>query len=333
MLKVVDLNIGYKPRDKASAILSEVSLLAMENDLIAVIGRNGIGKTTLLKTLAGILKPLSGRVEMYSKEISRIHRKELARMIAYVSTELVNSPNMTVYDLVALGRHPHTGWYGQLDSADHDVIHRAIGFLHLDKLAGKSLAEISDGERQRALIARALAQDTSIIIMDEPAAFLDVVNRYEVMLMLRKICRAENKTVIFSTHDLSMALHEADKMWLLLPEKCLEGSPEDVILSGKLNDLFKGSKMQLSEDTGQITLGRETKGYFTISGDATLVRWTEKALDRMGYLLNKNGTPDFEIETIRLKSGFEWIIQKNRETWVVHSIYELSLLIRNFTTF
>jgi iron complex transport system ATP-binding protein len=328
MLKVVDLNIGYKPKDKSRAILAEVSLQAMENDLIAVIGRNGIGKTTLLKTIAGILKPLKGKVEMHSREISGIHRKELARMISYVSTELVNSPNMTVYDLVALGRHPHTGWYGQLEKSDHNAIHRAIRFLHLDELSKKRLAEISDGERQRALIARALAQDTRIIIMDEPAAFLDVVNRYEVMLMLRKICRAENKTVIFSTHDLSMAMHEADKIWLLLPDKCLEGSPEDIILSGKLNDLFKGSRMQMIEETGQISLGHETLGYVKVSGDDLLTRWTEKALERMGFMANKTDFPGFEIVIKRSAESVEWKIQKSDEIWIVHSIYELSLLIR-----
>ncbi len=331
MLKVVGLHIGYKPKVKSAVILSDVSLQAMENDLIAVIGRNGIGKTTLLKTIAGILKPLKGKIEMYSREISNIHRKELARMIGYVSTELVNSPNMTVYDLVALGRHPHTGWYGQLEKTDHEAIHRAIGFLHLDQLSEKSLAEISDGERQRALIARALAQDTSIIIMDEPAAFLDVVNRYEVMLTLRKICRAENKTVIFSTHDLSMALHEADKIWLLLPDKCLEGSPEDIMLSGKLDDLFKGSRMKMNEETGQIALGHETLGFVKLSGDQALARWTGKALARMGFLVNKNDSPDFEIAVNLTEAGHEWQVQKKEAVWNVHSIYELSLLIRKIS--
>jgi iron complex transport system ATP-binding protein len=252
-------------------------------------------------------------------------------MIGYVSTELVNSANMTVYDLVSLGRHPHTGWYGQLEKADHVAIHRAIGFLHLDQLSGKSLAEISDGERQRALIARALAQDTSIIIMDEPAAFLDVVNRYEVMLLLRNICRTENKTVIFSTHDLSMALHEADKIWLLLPDNCLEGSPEDIILSGKLNDLFKGSKMKMNEETGQIALGHETLGFVKLAGDQALVRWTEKALDRMGFSVNKNDCPNFEIAVKFTETGFEWKVQKKEVVWNVHSIYELSLLIRKMS--
>jgi iron complex transport system ATP-binding protein len=332
MLKVLDLNIGYKPKDKSQAILSSICLQAMENDLIAVIGRNGIGKTTLLKTLAGIITPLQGQVEMYSREITLIHRKELARMISYVSTELVNSPNMTVYDLVALGRHPYTGWYGQIEAKDKEVIHRAIALMHLDQLSGKSLAEISDGERQRALIARALAQDTGIIIMDEPAAFLDVVNRYEVMLMLRKICRAENKTVIFSTHDLSMALHEADKIWLLLADKCLEGSPEDIVISGKLNDLFKGSKMQMIEETGQISLGHETMGHVKLTGDGVLLKWTEKALDRMGYRVNKSDLADFEILISGSKEPVEWRVQKNELNWIAHSIYELSLLLRKFTT-
>jgi iron complex transport system ATP-binding protein len=330
MLKAVDLDIGYKAKNKPQAILSSVFLQAMENDLIAVIGRNGIGKTTLLKTIAGIIKPLHGKVELQSVEINHIHRKELARKISYVSTELVNSPNMTVYDLVSLGRHPHTGWYGHLEETDKVVIGQAIVLMHLDQLSGKSLAELSDGERQRALIARALAQDTSIIIMDEPAAFLDVVNRYEVMLMLRKICRAENKTVIFSTHDLTMALHEADKIWLLLPDKALEGSPEDVILSAKLNDLFKGSKMKMIEETGQISLGHEIMGHIRLTGEVSLNKWTEKALDRMGYKVNIGDSFDFEIQTIISNGVSEWKIQKKEMNWTVHSIYELSLLIRKY---
>jgi iron complex transport system ATP-binding protein len=331
MLQVIDLNIGYKATDKAPPVLSSVCLQAMENDLIAVIGRNGIGKTTLLKTIAGLLKPLDGKVLMNSTEISFIHRKELARMISYVSTELVSSPNMTVHDLVALGRHPHTGWYGELRSNDIEAVQRAIFLMHLDHLAGKSLAELSDGERQRALIARALAQDTDIIIMDEPAAFLDVVNRYEVMLLLRRICRMENKTVIFSTHDLSMALHEADKIWLLLPGKCLEGSPEDIILGGKLNDLFMGSKMKMIEETGQISMGHEILGQVKLMGEDSLCKWTEKALDRMGFKVSNTGNVDLVIEIIDREGVMQWIIQKNEMKWNVQSIYELSLLIRNFS--
>lgn len=330
MLHVIDLYIGYKAKEKNKAVLCSVSLHARENDLIAVIGRNGIGKTTLLKTIAGIIKPLQGKVLLKSNEIHRIPRKELARMISYVSTELVNSPNMTVYDLVALGRHPHTGWYGQTDAGDEEVIQRAILLMNLNELSAKSLAELSDGERQRALIARALAQDTRIIIMDEPAAFLDVVNRYEVMLMLRRICRAENKTVIFSTHDLTMALHEADKIWLLLPDKCLEGSPEDIILSGNLNELFKGSRMQMKDETGQISLGYEKIGTARLTGEQSLLKWTEKALERMGYKVDKTNPADFDIEVTNSGNVVEWKIQKKELIWIVHSIYELSLLIRKY---
>jgi iron complex transport system ATP-binding protein len=332
MLRLLDLYIGYKSKKKARPILSSVCLQAMDNDLIAVIGRNGIGKTTLLKTIAGILKPVNGKAELDSTDIQLIQRRDLAKKMSYVSTELVNSPNMTVYDLVALGRHPHTGWYGKLQSVDKEIIQRSIILMHLDHLSAKSLAELSDGERQRALIARALAQDTSIIIMDEPAAFLDVVNRYEVMLMLRKICRAENKTVIFSTHDLSLALHEADKIWLLLPDYSLEGSPEDMIMSTRLNDLFKGSNMKMIEETGQISLGHETLGYVSLTGDVTLTKWTTKALERMGYLVNKSADSIFEIHTGHKNEAAEWIIQKKELNWTVHSIYELSLLIRKIGT-
>ena len=328
MLQINDLYIGYKAKDRSAAILSAVSLRAMQNELIAVIGRNGVGKTTLLKTITGILKPVLGGVHLQSRDIHSISRRELARMISYVSTELVNSPNMTVYDLVVLGRHPHTGWFGKLGDDDEKIIRRAINLMHLDPLVSKNLAQLSDGERQRVLIARALAQNTDIIIMDEPAAFLDVVNRYEVMLLLRRICRTENKTVIFSTHDLTMALHEADKIWLLLPEKCFEGSPEDIILSGKLNDLFKGSKMQMKEDTGQISLGHEMLGNVNLTGEAQVFIWTEKALERMGYQVNKSTYADFDIHIIRADNIIEWKIQKKELIWIAHSIYELSLLIR-----
>ena len=160
-------------------------------ELIAVIGRNGIGKSTLLRTLTGLQPPLGGEILYSGKNIREYSRMELAQKVGYISTEIVKVSNMRVYDLVALGRFPHTNWIGKIEAKDHEVIMDALEKTSMVSFRRKFVSELSDGERQKAMIARILAQDTGIMIMDEPTAFLDVASKYEILHLMQYAFKKE----------------------------------------------------------------------------------------------------------------------------------------------
>ena len=217
-LSVKSLRIGYSSGKRAFAILPELNASACGGELIAVIGRNGIGKSTLLRTLIGLQPALGGKIIISGKDISDYSRIELARKIGYISTEIVRVSNMSVYDLVALGRFPHTNWIGNIDRNSREAITCAIRKAGMEGFEFRPVAELSDGERQRAMIARVLAQDAEIMIMDEPTAFLDIAGRYEIIKLAYDLTR-NGKTIIYSTHDLNPALNTVDKIWLMLKDK------------------------------------------------------------------------------------------------------------------
>ena len=170
---------------------------------------------------------------------------DLAQKVGYISTEIVKVSNMRVYDLVALGRFPHTNWIGKIDMKDHEAIMDAIEKTSMKPLYRKFVSELSDGERQKAMIARILAQDTGIMIMDEPTAFLDIGSKYEILHLMHHLSDKSNKTIIFSTHDLQMAISQSDKIWLILDNELIEGAPEDLMIAGAFDHLFDSSCCQV----------------------------------------------------------------------------------------
>ncbi len=277
------LTIGYfTGRSKQRALLSDLDLQGMGGEIIAVIGRNGIGKSTLLKTLTGLLRPLSGEIDIGGRQLQHIRRSELATLIGYVSTEGIFIPNLTVTALVSYGRFPYTGFLGRLGPDDSAAVKRAIEQVGIGHIAGKPVDEISDGERQKAMIARALAQDTKVIILDEPTAFLDLPNRFVILRLLNELAYKRGKTIIFSTHDLGIALQEVDKIWLLDEDDVLTGAPEDLIITKGFHKLFRNSDFQFDTAEGQFRLLRKPHRYVTIEGEGRVKYWTVKALERIG---------------------------------------------------
>lgn len=241
ILSLESLGIGYKKKEKNLPLLPPLTAAAGKGELIAVIGRNGIGKSTLLGTIAGIHTKLGGNIMIGDREISQYSRVELARIVGYVSTETVKVSNMRVYDLVSLGRFPHTNWYGTLEPTDHKAITDSLQKTGLTALSDKFVNEISDGERQKAMIARVLAQDAALMVMDEPTAFLDISSRYEIIHLLHDLAAERSKTILFSTHDLHIAVRNADKIWLMLNEGIKEGIPQNLIMDGSFEMLFDTS--------------------------------------------------------------------------------------------
>ena len=234
IISIESLLIGFTTGKYRKILLPPLNAIACRGELIAMIGQNGIGKSTLLRTITGLQAAIGGSVIINAKPINSYSRTEFAQHVGYISTEQVRVNNMKVYDMVALGRFPHTDWLGKLTGMDHDIIEDAIEKVGMQIFRERYINELSDGERQRVMIARVLAQDTDLLVMDEPTAFLDIKSKYEIVHLLHDLSGKRGKTIIFSTHDLNIAVSEADKIWLMLNDSFKDGAPEDLIIRRRL---------------------------------------------------------------------------------------------------
>jgi iron complex transport system ATP-binding protein len=327
ILSFRDLEIGFKSGKSRHALLPPLNGSAVKGELIAVIGKNGIGKSTLLRTFAGLQDILTGKLAIDSTDIADFSRLQLSAKIGYISTEIVKVSNMKVYDLVSLGRFPHTNWLGRIDASDHNVIMDAISKTGMTEFSNRPVAELSDGERQRAMIAMVLAQDAGIMIMDEPTAFLDISSKYEIIHLLNELTRSRNKTIIFSTHDLATAVSQADKIWLLKEHGLTEGAPEDLMLEGSFETLFDNKKVEFNSNDGSFTIRNVEKGKIIVKGDGRKRYWTEKALIRAGYGI-VDSEPAAEVE-VPSPSGSTWRCRSHGLSGEFDSVYGLVYWLRN----
>ncbi len=244
-LRTRDLAVGYHSGRQRRAVLERVSVSAMPGQLVCLLGPNGIGKSTLMRTLARMQPALWGAVELGGRALDSLSAGELARRLGVVLTERVAVESLRVRQIVELGRYPHSGWLGGLSPHDRDVVAWAIDAVGAGPLADRDFAQLSDGERQRVMVARALAQEPVLLMLDEPTAFLDVPSRVELMGLLRRLTRESALAVILSTHDLELALRTADVIWLLMPGgELVTGAPEDVMLSGAISTAFEGRRIR-----------------------------------------------------------------------------------------
>ena len=235
MIRLRHISAGYRHK----TILKDVSADLPSGKLIALLGRNGSGKSTLIKAFTPQGTLTSGEIEIDGKDISRLSQAELAKMVSFVTTERIRISNMECHDLVALGRAPYTDWIGRLKENDEEAVAQALQSVGMSAYAHRSMDSLSDGECQRIMIARALAQDTSVMILDEPTAFLDVPGRYQTTALLQKLAKTQQKTIIFSTHDLDVAMELADQCILLDPPDFHFMSTEDMRKSGLAEKIFK----------------------------------------------------------------------------------------------
>lgn len=215
MLQVKDLNIGYEQKQ----ILSGLNFSIGKGELIGLVGSNGIGKSTLLKTIIGSLKPLSGEINLDGKNLQSISQQELSKLISIVLTDKLGGFNLTVFDIVAAGRIPYLNAFGQLNDSDIEIVNRSLETIGIKNLSQNYFDELSDGQKQKVLIAKSLAQQTPVILMDEPTAFLDFESRQQLFDLLKQLTKAENKTVIVSSHDLDVLFRNADRVLYLKADK------------------------------------------------------------------------------------------------------------------
>jgi iron complex transport system ATP-binding protein len=245
------LAIGYPAKPAPHEVFPAFSACANEAQLVALVGRNGQGKSTLLRTIIGLQPPLSGAVQLLGRELRSYPLHRLATLVSYVSTDNVKVGNLKVFDLVSLGRAPYTGWFGTLSQRDKDLVMQALAQVGMEDYAWRNVSALSDGERQRAMVARALAQDTPVIVLDEPTAFLDLPNRYEVALLLKKLAQEQRRTILFSTHDLSIALKVADRLWVMCNGHLHEGTPHE-LLRNKVFDLLLQNTRLMVDERGDV---------------------------------------------------------------------------------
>jgi iron complex transport system ATP-binding protein len=254
ILQTSNLSIGYKTKSLVTTIAENLSLNLQEGKLIALIGANGIGKSTLLRTIIGIQKPISGKVFLNEKDIHELDALTIAQNLSVVLTEKLPPSNLTVWELIALGRQPYTNWIGRLTDTDIAKINEAITLTQIGHLTQKKHYEISDGQLQIVLIARALAQDTPLIILDEPTTHLDLLHKVVLFKLLKKLTQETGKCILFSTHDIDMAIQLSDEMIIMTPENTVQDQPCNLIMKGSFNTLFKDEHIVFDSEKGKFVI-------------------------------------------------------------------------------
>ena len=254
VLQATDINIGYSNKKETTVVASQVTVSLEKGKLTALIGANGIGKSTLLRTLIGIQSPLSGKVFLKEKDIHSLDNLTLAQHLSVVLTDKLPPSNLTVFELIALGRQPYTNWIGKLTEDDIAKVNEALELTQISHLADKKHYEISDGQLQIVLIARALAQDTPLIILDEPTTHLDLLHKVTLLKLLKKLTQETGKSILFSTHDIDMAIQLSDEMIIMTPESVVQDQPCNLIMKGNFNTLFQDEHIFFDAEKGKFVI-------------------------------------------------------------------------------
>lgn len=312
-----NLEIGYRgKKGKTTSISNGLNLRLNKGELICLLGPNGAGKSTLIRTLSGAQDPLDGTVEILGKSLASISPKEKARSISLVLTDTASMGLLTVESLVALGRHPHTQWSGNLSKHDLERVKWAMDAVDCSHLAGRHLGSLSDGERQKAMIARALAQESPVMFLDEPTAFLDLARRVELMRILRDLAQEQNLSILLSTHDLDLALRSSDRLWLFGSDrKLIQGAPEILALNGEIACAFHSERLDWDAEHGSFRLHRTPCLFVDLIGEGAQATWTKRALARLGYGIASPGQKsEFSISIYGRENAFTWLVSQGEKT-------------------
>ncbi|MFI3314321.1 MAG: ABC transporter ATP-binding protein [Rikenellaceae bacterium] len=325
MIEARNISIGYKINSGKSKIIhNHLSFTIKNGEMTALLGANGCGKSTLIKSISGNIELLSGEVLIEGRQIKSFSKVELAKQIGIVLTSHAKDGGLTVFELAAFGRYPYTDYFGTLKSHDIEIIENALKQVGLWELRESYISQISDGERQKAMIAKVLCQECQTIILDEPTAFLDVKSRLETYSLLRTIARTQNKCILLSTHDLELTLRGADSLMILSKHQPLcYGNSEDMILNGNVAKLFSNSEfsnLDFNEMDGSFTIREEiTKPcYLSEGGNPAALQWLTNALLKNGY---KPTTSSNCKLTIEVTSNSEYIVNgSNRFSTIAETI-------------
>jgi iron complex transport system ATP-binding protein len=284
------LTVGYRKGSDELRLFENVDLEIPQGELICFMGPNGSGKSTLIRTLAGLQSPLAGDIPPKDE-----------KQVAVVLTDRIQSQHMNVRELIAYGRYPYLGWDLSLSNKDREMIDEAIALVRVENLLDKKINELSDGQMQMTMIARALAQDTSVLLLDEPTAHLDLNNRLEIMNLLRRLAREKNKSILLATHELDLALQTADTVWLASGKQLKKGIPEDLVLDGSFDHVFQFKGYDLK--TGKVRHEAWRNRAIKITGEGAVYLWTKNALERNGFSVDDSSAILVEIDNDVWKVG------------------------------
>jgi iron complex transport system ATP-binding protein len=320
-ISIRDVELGYSP---GNPLLPKFSVDAHLGELIALVGRNGIGKSTLLRSIIGLQQPLCGDILVEGTRSLALMRKQRAKAISFVPADPVRVANLYIRDFVAVGRFPHLSWSRVLSPSDWAMVDYALKVVGIDHRAYRDISTVSDGERQRSMIAFALAQDTRIIILDEPTAFLDLPNKFEMVRLLSRLAHTKGKTVIYSTHDLQGAIHEADTIWMMLNTGLAAGAPEDLALSNSFQYLLADTQVVFDADSGLFRNYLKPTKSIALDGNGSVRLWTSRMLDRIGFDTQNTQHTSLKVTCLVENSSMYWIVTENEK--LVFKVYSLGQL-------
>ena len=252
VLKTKDLSIGYTTKKTIFTVASSINFELHKGQLIGLVGANGIGKSTLLRTLTKVQDAISGKVTINDSDLNALSPIELAKQLSLVLTEPLYSKNSTVYELVALGRHPYTNWVGTLTEEDKSIVDNALRLIGIEALKSRRCFELSDGQLQKVMIARAIAQDTDLIILDEPTTHLDMYHKAYILKLLQKLTKETQKTILFSSHEIDLAIQLCDQMIVMTDSEVVSDSPCKLIERGTFESLFPKDLIDFDSKTGSF---------------------------------------------------------------------------------
>ncbi len=315
MLELNDLYIGYHNASVAGPVEEKLN----KGELVCLLGPNGTGKSTLLKTIAGLIDPIEGKIIYDGTNFSQIKPRLKARILSVVLTESLVIGNFTASEIVELGRYPYTGWWGGKKETDVQIAKNSLKQTRITHLANKPIAEMSDGEKQKVMIARALAQDTDYILLDEPTSHLDLPSKIEIMTLLKELAHNWNKSVLVSTHDINLAIQAADKFWLINSKgEFFSGVNEDLIINGHLNQCFDLEEKKFNFLSGKISLPVQVEEDIILKGSGPIYSWTKHALERIGYKVSKKSDIVVDVD-----DAGQWIVSYEKREEQLHSISDL----------
>ncbi|KTE01501.1 hypothetical protein ATE68_10430 [Sphingopyxis sp. H038] len=301
ILSTDDLAIGYSGR----LVAEHLSLALHPGDVVALVGPNGTGKTTLLRTLAGLLPPLAGSIALEGEPLASLSARAKAQRLGVVLTERPQTGYLTGFELAAAGRYPHTGWQGRLAPADIAIVDEALALVGAAAFRDRPVASLSDGERQRVMVARALAQQPRLLLLDEVTSFLDVPRRVAFFALLGELAGQRGYAIVISTHELELALRCANRLWLYDGTRLLDGAPEDLILSGDFARIFAADGVSFDEEAGHFELRRPASRRIALEGKGVRAAWTRRALERAGFAIDPDASIRVSVDATGWRIGPE----------------------------
>ena len=325
------LSIGYRKGKEILYVLKDLNTALYKGELVCLIGENGVGKSTLLRTISGVQPPLSGSVLLHHKPLQDFSASDLAKTVSLVLTDRIYAGNLTVRELVTLGRYPYTNWMGSLSPKDMEKVNWALDMTGTRYLEDQLISEISDGQFQKTLIARALAQDSDIIILDEPTAHLDLTNKIIILKLLKDLASRTGKAILMATHELELSLQIADQIWMAFKNDVLvSGSPEDLVLNGNFNRMVDHESIYFDQSNGRFLINSDTYRCCTLKyakKDKVAYSLTRNALQRCGWDVSKDDQ-DIKVYISSQQGGLIWLVQHNKESQVADSIENLLNILK-----